>query len=42
LVDLDAQLTVTYVMNKMATDLVGDLRGASIVFAAYDALATTI
>ncbi|MDX6326841.1 MAG: hypothetical protein QOK15_3195, partial [Nocardioidaceae bacterium] len=39
--DLDTQLTVTYVMNKMASDLIGDLRGASIVFAAYEALATT-
>ncbi len=41
LIDLDAQLTVTYVMNKMASDLIGDLRGVSIVFATYEALATT-
>ena len=39
LVDLDAQMTVTYVMNKMAGGLLGDLRGASVVFAAYEALA---
>jgi len=39
LIDLDAQLTVTYVMNKMANGLVGDIRGALIVIAAYQALA---
>ena len=39
LTDLDAQMTVSYVMNKMALDLVGDLRGALIVFAAYESLA---
>lgn len=39
MVDLDAQLTVTYVMNKMASGLVGDLRGGLIVFATYQALA---
>ena len=38
LTDLDAQMTVSYVMNKMAGSLIGDLRGASIVFAAYEAL----
>ncbi len=38
LVDLDRRLTVTYVMNKMSTGLAGDLRGASVVFAAYAAL----
>jgi len=37
-VDLDRRLTVTYVMNKMSSGLAGDLRGASIVFAAYAAL----
>lgn len=39
LTDLDAQLTVSYVMNKMAPGLVGDLRGAMIVMSAYQALA---
>ena len=39
LIDLDAQLTVSYAMNKMATGLVGDLRGAMIVMSAYQALA---
>ncbi|HEV7722735.1 MAG TPA: serine hydrolase domain-containing protein [Iamia sp.] len=38
LTDLDRRMTVTYVMNKMSTGLAGDLRGASIVFAAYGAL----
>lgn len=39
LVDLDRRMTVTYVMNRMSSGLAGDLRGASIVFAAYAALA---
>ena len=39
-IDLDEAMTVTYVMNKMATDLIGDMRGIGIVFAAYEALAT--
>jgi len=38
-IDLDQQLTVTYVMNKMASGLVGDIRGAMVVIAAYQALA---
>ena len=38
--DLDAELTVTYVMNKMAPNLLGDLRGGLIVFSAYAALAS--
>lgn len=38
LTDLDRRMTVTYVMNKMSTGLAGDLRGASIVLAAYAAL----
>ncbi len=32
--DLDTELTVAYVMNKMESGLVGDLRGASLVLAA--------
>ena len=39
LIDVDAQLTVSYAMNKMASGLVGDLRGAMIVMSAYQALA---
>ncbi len=37
--DVDAGLTVSYVMNKMAAGLMGDLRGALLVFAAYQSLA---
>ncbi|MBP6729446.1 MAG: serine hydrolase, partial [Microthrixaceae bacterium] len=37
-IDLDARLTVSYVMNRMASNLVGDLRGALLVFAAYESL----
>ena len=32
--DLDTELTVAYVMNKMESGMVGDLRGASLVLAA--------
>jgi CubicO group peptidase (beta-lactamase class C family) len=32
--DLDARLTVAYVMNRMASSLLGDPRGANILFAA--------
>ncbi len=38
LVDLDRRMTVSYVMNKMSSGMAGDLRGASLVFAAYGAL----
>lgn len=37
LTDLDAGMSVAYVMNKMAGGM-GDLRGALILFAAYDGL----
>jgi len=37
--DQDARLTVSYVMNKMAGGLTGDLRGANIVMAAVMGLA---
>jgi CubicO group peptidase (beta-lactamase class C family) len=37
-IDLDARLSVAYVMNRMASGLVGDLRGAMLVFAAYQSL----
>ena len=36
--DLDAKLTVAYVMNRMEPGLIGDLRGASIVAATVVAL----
>jgi CubicO group peptidase (beta-lactamase class C family) len=38
-VDLDARMTVAYVMNRMGEGTLGDLRGAGIVAAAYAALA---
>lgn len=38
-VDLDTNLTVSYVMNRMGAGLVGDTRGADIVLAAYTSLA---
>ena len=36
--DLDARLTVSYMMNRMGAGTLGDERGASIVAAAYGAL----
>jgi CubicO group peptidase (beta-lactamase class C family) len=38
--DLDNRMTVAYVMNKMGEGTLGDARGAGIVAAAYEALAT--
>jgi len=35
---VERHLTIAYVMNKMAGGLVGDLRGFSLVTAAYEAL----
>ena len=37
--DLDARMCVAYMMNKMESGLTGDLRGASIIFAAHEAVA---
>jgi CubicO group peptidase (beta-lactamase class C family) len=34
IMDLDTQLTIAYMMNKMESGLVGDMRGASIALAA--------
>ncbi len=36
--DLDARMTVAYVMNRMGEGTVGDVRGVGLVFAAYAAL----
>jgi CubicO group peptidase (beta-lactamase class C family) len=33
--DLDANLVVSYVMNRMESGLVGDLRGAGVAMAAF-------
>jgi CubicO group peptidase (beta-lactamase class C family) len=38
IVDLDTKLVVTYMMNRMASGLVGDLRGAGIALAAFAAV----
>ena len=37
--DLDANLTYAYMMNKMAVQLVGDLRAAGPLMATYAAIA---
>jgi CubicO group peptidase (beta-lactamase class C family) len=39
IVDLDARMTVAYVMNRMGEGTLGDVRGAGIVAAAYASLA---
>jgi CubicO group peptidase (beta-lactamase class C family) len=39
-VDQDARMCISYVMNRMATTLVGDLRGFSLLRAAYKSLAS--
>ena len=39
LIDQDARLCMSYVMNRMEPGLTGDLRGFSLVMAAYQALA---
>lgn len=39
IIDLDARMTVAYVMNKMGQGTVGDLRGANLLMAAYASLA---
>ena len=36
--DLDLRATITYVMNRMESNLLGDKRGARILHAAYGAL----
>ena len=38
MVDLDARMTVSYVMNQMLDQSVGDYRGLGIVVAAYEGL----
>ena len=39
IIDLDARVSIAYVMNKMAADLMGDLRGAMIAMSVYKSLA---
>ncbi len=38
IIDLDARATISYVMNRMESDLMGDQRGGGIAAAAYAAL----
>jgi hypothetical protein len=38
LIDCDARICMSYVMNRMAGTLTGDLRSASLVAAAYQSL----
>lgn len=38
-IDLDARVSIAYVMNRMESGLVGDMRGASVMLAAVGALA---
>jgi CubicO group peptidase (beta-lactamase class C family) len=38
-VDLDARVTIAYMMNRMGEGTLGDERGASLVAATYGALA---
>jgi CubicO group peptidase (beta-lactamase class C family) len=37
-IDVDARLSVAYVMNRMAGGIVGDMRGVLLVLAAYGCL----
>lgn len=39
IIDLDAGLSIAYVMNRMEADLIGDLRGSSIAASVYAAIA---
>ena len=39
IIDVDRHLAVSYMMNRMGDGLVGDLRGAQIVMAAFEAIA---
>lgn len=40
-IDLDARATISYVMNRMEAELLGDLRGGSVAGAAFGALAAS-
>ncbi|MFP6638852.1 MAG: serine hydrolase domain-containing protein, partial [Myxococcota bacterium] len=39
IIDLDARVSIAYVMNKMEADLMGDPRGAAVAAAVYASLA---
>ncbi len=38
IVDTDRNMTIAYMMNRMAEGLLGDMRGANLITAAYDAV----
>jgi CubicO group peptidase (beta-lactamase class C family) len=38
IIDVDAQMSFSYVMNKMGEGTTGDLRGAALLLAAYGAM----
>ncbi len=40
IIDLDARMSIAYVMNRMTPELMGDPRGAGVVISAYTAVAT--
>jgi hypothetical protein len=39
IMDLDARLSLAYVMNKMAPDMIGDIRSVRLGQAVYESLA---
>jgi CubicO group peptidase (beta-lactamase class C family) len=39
IIDLDARVSIAYVMNRMEADLMGDQRGGTVVLAAFQSLA---
>jgi CubicO group peptidase (beta-lactamase class C family) len=39
-VDLDARMSIAYAMNRMFPEIIGDMRAADIITAAYTSLAT--
>jgi CubicO group peptidase (beta-lactamase class C family) len=39
IIDLDARVSIAYVMNRMEADLLGDRRGGLIAMAVYQSLA---
>ena len=39
IIDLDARVSIAYVMNRMEADLMGDQRGGTVVAAAFQSLA---
>jgi CubicO group peptidase (beta-lactamase class C family) len=39
IIDLDARVSIAYVMNRMAPDMMGDLRGGMVVLSTYKSLA---